>query len=119
MCIEDITTNMVVICSPESPSPLAFANVYEVGDIWIKVRGCEDCPTSSIVKCCGTCPFVSDKGCFHHLNGGRLSSKPYGCVVFPLPVVARSWCVLEFKCIKGSNKGKVRRVSDAMGKLVG
>ena len=33
-----------VICSLDDPTPVAYANVYENGDIWVKIQGCEACP---------------------------------------------------------------------------
>lgn len=91
----------------DEPSPVGFMNVYEEGDIWLKIRGCEECENN----CCGNCPLASDRGCYLHLiNKGQ--DKPYHCVVHPSPLKHRIDCVLEYGCIQGKHKGMIRRQSD-------
>lgn len=97
-----------VLCFVDSPVPLAYFNVYEEGDIWVKIKGCEGCINTS--RCCGKCPMLSEKGCFLHLD--NMLNKPYRCVVKPEPQVCIIWCQLEFQCVKGPKKGVIRRVSD-------
>jgi hypothetical protein len=102
---------MTVEIALNDPTPIAFRNVYEEGDIWMKIKGCEGC--SHHLKCCGTCPMSSEKGCFYHLekrNDGGM--KPHHCIVNPLPSTCKKNCQLEFKCTKGSMEGKIRRVRD-------
>lgn len=107
----EITKEKAAVCLINEPSPIAFLNVYEEGDVWIKIQGCESCPVENRKKCCGNCPMVCEKGCYWHLVEGG-SSKPFFCVVRPTPDTCLSWCYLEFKCIKGSKEGKIRRVKD-------
>lgn len=105
-----ITNEKAVMCLLNDPSPVAFFNIFETGDIWIKTKGCKDCSLSDRIKCCTNCPHVTGNGdCAWHLEKGR-SSKPWSCVAWPTPDQANSRCVLVFKCIKGINKGKIREV---------
>ncbi len=109
---------MAIIPQNDDPSPIAFTSVYEPGDVWVKIRGCEDCPVESVAKCCGDCPLASPAGCFLHLSNKRTSQKPYNCVVMPTPEKAISYCVQEFRCIRGTHEGRVRRVRDKRGELI-
>lgn len=113
------TDNIQAIIPVNNPSPVAFLNVFEEGDKWVKTKGCDECPTEWHRKCCGNCPMSSDNGCAWHLekrkDGG---TKPYHCIVNPLPHVCKKNCVLEFKCIKGKNKGKIRRVRDIRNVII-
>lgn len=97
------------------PIPLAYTSLYEDGDIWVRIQGCEAC--ANYKRCCGDCPMITDAGCFFHLEGKN--KKPLHCIITPIPTQAKSYCALEFECIKGSNKGKVRRVRDKNGVLNG
>jgi len=103
-----------IICLLSNPSPAAYMNIYEEGDIWIKIQGCEACSPENRKKCCGNCGMFSQvKGCVWHLETPIAnSSKPWNCVVKPYPDSAMPFCALEFRCVKGSNLGKVRRVKD-------
>lgn len=105
-----LTNSQAVLCLLNDPTPIAYYNIYEEGDIWVKTRGCEDCSTESRKLCCGTCPMLSEKGCFLHLDNSE--NKPYKCVVNPPPDTCLKWCSLEFKCVQGSHMGKIRRVKD-------
>jgi hypothetical protein len=104
---------MVVLVPFDRPEPLGYMNVFEEGDIWIKAKGCEECPIESKKRCCNQCPIlIQDTGqCMAHLGVGSLN-KPFECVVRPLPNRCYSWCHLEFKCVKGKNEGKVRKISE-------
>ena len=93
------------------PSPVGFINLYEEGDIWQKIKGCEDCPAGQRIACCRLCPLVSKSGCFLHLDN-KGQNKPFHCVVAPRPDKHRPNCVLEYKCIKGTLEGKVHRTRD-------
>jgi len=101
----------LVITPVDSPSPVAFENVYEEGDRWEKVVGCEGCP--NIDKCCGNCPLlVPGKGCLLHLEAPRSSRKPFRCVAWPTPKDNLSWCQQEWRCVRGSHAGEARRVRE-------
>ena len=99
---------MKVICHIDKPETVAYLDVYEVGDEWVKVKGCEGCPNIKI--CCGDCPMLTSKGCFFHIE--NTNSKPFRCVVQPTPETCLKWCQLEFECIRGTHKGKIRRIKD-------
>jgi len=115
----DKDNRMCAVIPWNSPSPIAFINVFEPGDIWIKINSCEGC--KEIEKCCGDCPILSSNGCaFHTSKRNRYSTnKPYQCVVKPTPDQGHSYCQLEFECIKGSKKGKIRRMSDSLDIIEG
>lgn len=88
-------------------SPVGFRNVYEDGDEWRKVRGCEGCSGF----CCGTCPqLMEGGGCALHARDPDL--KPLYCIVKPPPNTCIPGCLLVFKCVKGTNAGKFRHLTD-------
>lgn len=105
------TEEKAVVCLVNDPIPIAYLNVYEKGDIWIKIKGCDNCSYKNMKKCCGNCPMLTEKGCFYHLEEGKFSSKPYNCVISPLPNTVHSYCQLEFKCISGSKKEQIRKIN--------
>lgn len=107
-----ITKRKSVVCPMDDPTPIAYLNVYEEGDVWAKIKGCEECPAENRAKCCGTCPMFSLQGCYWHLENQARSSKPWNCVVRPSPDVCWSWCSSEFECTQGSRKGQVRKVCE-------
>ena len=96
----------------DDPSPIAFINVFEEGDYWEKIKGCKDCPEERRVKCCGSCYWFIKGGYCHWQTLEIHSSKPWYCVVAPTPDDMKSNCALEYKCIKGSQKGQIRRLRD-------
>lgn len=104
---------MLVVIPVNEPRPVAYLNVYEPGDKWVKTVGCEQCPVERRRRCCGNCPMASDDGCFWHLekriDGGN---KPFHCIVNPRPSTCKKGCMLEFTCVRGSKKGLTRRVND-------
>lgn len=104
---------MRFVCDDSEPTPIAYLDVYDKGDEWVKVQGCEACPLENRIKCCGNCPMlVRDKGeCRLHYEGNNVG-KPFACIKNPTPDTSISWCALEFKCIKGKHEGKIRRVKD-------
>ena len=106
----DITKKLSVLCLIDDPTPIVYFNVYEVDDIWIKIQGCEACSLENRKKCCNLCPMFTELGCYFHLE--NLLNKPYRCVVKPTPETCLSWCALEFKCVKGKNEGKIRKIKD-------
>lgn len=118
MNIDELLSKKTVVCSMDSPEALAYTSLYEEGDVWVKIKGCEGCPEESQKKCCGACPMVSEMGCYFHLmKPNNSTQKPFGCIAHPHPIGARSYCQLEFKCVKGRNLGKVRCVRDKRGEL--
>ena len=113
-----MTTKKAALCTLDDPTPIAYFNVYEVGDIWIKIQGCEACEIGDRKRCCGNCPHVTANGdCAWHIEEGR-SSKPWSCIAWPTPNQAKSKCKLEFECVQGSQKGKIRRVMDIGNVLI-
>ena len=94
----------------DRPSPVGFMNVFDEDDIWIKIRGCEDCPSKKI--CCGTCPMLNDKGCFLHLD--KSQSKPFRCIINPNPRNNLSWCQQEFQCVQGEMLGQIRKIKEPL-----
>lgn len=116
--VENLLKQKMVFCSMGDPVAVAYTSLYEEGDVWIKIRGCEQCPEESQEKCCRQCPLHSEKGCYFHLmKPNNSTQKPFGCVANPDPIGTRSYCQLEFECVKGSNFGKVRCVRDKRGAL--
>ena len=101
-----------VICNVDEPTPIAYEDLYDEGDRWIKIQGCEACPLESRLKCCGECGMLWKKEgkCAWHLEDD--SKKPFHCVATPVPTEARSFCKLEYKCIKGPKTGWIRRLCD-------
>jgi len=41
---------MLFLCSIENPSPIAYCNVYEIGDIWVKIQGCDQCSEKGKIR---------------------------------------------------------------------
>jgi hypothetical protein len=101
----------LILCLKDDPVSLIYINVYEEGDVWIKIKGCETCSWEKRKMCCGTCPMNTKKGCFFHLDKRSNLNKPYHCVVNPTPIDCQGYCEQEFKCIKGFHTGKTRKIS--------
>lgn len=110
----DITKKRAVICNLDEPVPIAYLNIYEPGDIWVKSKGCESCSQENKAKCCNNCGMFSSKqGCTWHLDLPLANSgKPWNCIVKPYPDAAMSFCSLEYRCMRGSHEGTIRRVCD-------
>ena len=87
-------------------SPVGYRNVYEDGDEWLKVCGCDGC--ERVKQCCGNCPHSRGSGCPLHVLG----NKPLYCIVNPTPNTCKPHCLLVFECVKGSNVGKFRHLTD-------
>ena len=104
----------LVLCTQDNPTTIAYFNLYEDGDVWIKTKGCEGCPWENRQKCCSGCPMLSEKGCFFHLQSPKGSNKPFSCVTCPDPHPRNvlSWCQLEFECVKGKHKGQIRKLRE-------
>jgi hypothetical protein len=102
----------LVVCDIDEAVPIAYINVYEDNDVWIKVQGCEACGMKKPQRCCGKCPFAMDDGCKFNFDPG-ISTKPFMCVVMPTIVKHQmTGCNLIYKSVAGSMKGKIRRVCD-------
>lgn len=108
-----ISNKKCAIIPWNEPSPVGFINVFEQGDVWIKIQGCEKCSKERRKKCCGTCPMLTpDAFCFWHIKAGSSSSKPFYCAVLPTPDSCTPGCKLVYQCIKGSKKGLIRAIED-------
>jgi len=105
--VAEITKGMAFVLRVDDPSPVAFINVYDEGDVWVKIQGCEKCPEAERIKCCGTCPCVlADGRCYwhaHNPHGHNGGMKPFHCIQNPLLTNCRSRCCIEYKCIEGPN----------------
>ena len=102
----------LVVCDIDEATPVAYINVYEDNDIWLKVQGCEACEREKPQRCCGGCPFVMADGCKFNFDKG-VSTKPFMCVVLPLIIKNQmKGCSLIYKAVAGSMVGKMRRVCD-------
>lgn len=104
--------DILVLCYKDKSIPIAYLNIYESGDVWIKTKSCEECAEENRRKCCQGCPMYTIKGCLLQLQNPNSSNKPYNCVVNPPPNQVLSRCALEFECVKGKNKGKIRKVRE-------
>lgn len=112
-----VTDKRAVIIGLDRPIPIAYLNIYEPGDVWVKTQGCEVCPKESRAKCCNNCGMFSEnQGCAWHLEKNQATThKPWNCIVKPYPDAAMSFCSLEFRCTQGSHEGQLRRVQDREG----
>jgi hypothetical protein len=103
---------MCAIVSIKDATPLAYINVYDQGDLWLKVRGCSECSLTRRKRCCGNCPSLTHEGDCNWQKYDKVSRKPFYCVVLPTPERCSPDCALVFSCVKGKMKGAVRRVTD-------
>ena len=102
---------MRVIIDLDSKSAVGYRDVYG-DDEWIKIQGCEGCKDKK--KCCQGCEDSMPNGdCAVHEKG-----KPLNCIIAPSIKMCVAHCQLEYQCIKGINKGKIRRVKDKLNVLV-
>jgi hypothetical protein len=108
-----------VVCKVDTPTPIAYMNVFDPGDIWVKTKGCDECSEESRLYCCGNCSMLlKDTGeCRLHI-GFNKREKPFHCIVDPVPNICHSWCCLEYECIQGPHKGKIRRVRDKRDQII-
>lgn len=109
--MSEITKEIAVVLSMSEPSPIGFLNLYNEGDEWVKIQGCEKCAWEARQNCCGRCRMLTSKGCFLHMDGGG-QNKPYYCVINPSPKQTLHECALAYKCVKGPKEGLIRRVCD-------
>jgi len=113
----DIPKELLLLMPVDDPSPVGAMNLMEQGDIWIKTKGCDTCPIEMRRKCCGDCPMLSpDAICILH-SFRPYNNKPYKCIAQPRPNSCVSWCSLEYTCVQGSHKGKVRRLRESLDVL--
>jgi hypothetical protein len=99
---------MLALLPVDRPEPVGYMNVFEEGDVWLKINNCFGCENSD--KCCGRCEMLVGGDCRLHLEGWG-KGKPYHCTVWPPPNIKLSFCQLAFKCVKGSNEGKIKRIN--------
>jgi hypothetical protein len=113
---DEFTNEELAIVYSNKPVPVAYMNVYEKGDVWLKIKGCDSCPPEQAKKCCGRCPLVSDMGCFLHLDTfGK--NKPFNCVVKPSPRKHMANCALEYKCVCGTYSSLTHKLCNPRGVL--
>jgi len=113
---EELKKDKLVVSKLNDPSSVAYFNIYEVGDIWIKIKGCEGCPEENRRKCCKDCFKYTDVGCGHQIDSLDGKEKPFVCVSFPTPKSRISYCQIVFKCIEGKAKGNIIKVGRAVPK---
>lgn len=107
----------LVLCLKNNPTSVIYFNIFESGDIWAKVKGCEGCPIESRKKCCKNCLKYTDDGCDHHLDGSNGQEKPFVCVYGPTPKARIPYCQMEFECVRGKQKGNIIKMNrDAKSK---
>ena len=114
------TEKFAAIISIEDPTPVGFINMFDIGDEWIKIKGCDSCPIEQRIRCCGRCPCIMPNGdCYWQIpEHVKSSRKSFYCIITPLPTKMNSRCCIEYKCIKGPKKGKIRRVKDKLNVFV-
>jgi len=107
------------LVATDDPSPVGFMNVFEAGDLWKKVRGCEACSLEHRLKCCGNCEFLvkEDGHCDREDNVRWRMGKPLYCCIMPTPDMHISGCALIYECTQGKFTGMQRRLDDAEGLL--
>jgi hypothetical protein len=106
----DLIEKKAAIVPVDSLSPVAYINVFEKGDMWVKTQNCNKCSIEGRKICCGTCPFALKEGCMVHIQSPR--QKPFLCVMEPSPDKTRSYCALEFECVEGSRKGVTKKICE-------
>lgn len=109
-----ITKRYSVLIDVENATTIAYYNVFEEGDIWLKIKGCETCPEERRIKCCNQCPCVTPDGkCMWQLKReAHKTRKPFYCIIYPTLEMCVGDCNLEYVCVEGSKKGKIRRLKD-------
>lgn len=106
------TDELLVIVNMDAET-VGYRNLYDPGDEWRKVKGCEECPEAAQTRCCGRCGHRMSKGCSWHIEKGDYTTgKPFVCVVRPVPDACKSMCQQEYLCTIGPHKGKTRRTRD-------
>jgi len=120
--IPNITDKFAMVIPDDDPSPIAYINLFDQGDVWIKIKGCDECPIDLRLRCCNKCPcIVPDGKCYWHSSnphGDSGDMKPFRCIKNPSPKNGVFlFCSLEFECVAGPNKGKVRRLKDKLNVL--
>jgi len=92
-----------------------------VGDLWIKIQGCEACSPERAGRCCGVRPGAeNESGCVHrtsrgcelHYERGQYKAKPFRCCITPIPISCKRDCALVYECIQGPRAGRRRFVTD-------
>ncbi|HUS88887.1 MAG TPA: hypothetical protein VMW91_05870 [Desulfosporosinus sp.] len=105
---------MKAVIDMDNQSAVGYIDVYEDGDEWKKIQGCEVCPLETKKKCCHDCYSSLPNGdCEVHEKG-----KPFNCIVAPSIKMCITHCSLEYQCVKGTNIGKIRRVKDLLNVFI-
>ena len=105
---------MKVVIDMDTVSAVGYKDVYEDKDEWVKIKGCEGCPLETKKICCHDCYSSLPNGdCEVHEKG-----KPYNCIVAPSIKMCIAHCLLEYKSVKGSKTGQVRRIKDKLNVFV-
>ena len=105
---------MRAVIDIEKQTASGYLDVYEEGDEWVKSQGCEVCSLETKKRCCHDCSSALPNGdCGVHEKG-----KPFNCIIAPIINICVPKCNLEYKCIKGINIGKTRRVKDMLNAFV-
>jgi hypothetical protein len=115
-----ITKKTAILCTIKDAEAVAFFNLYDEGDIWEKIKGCLDCPKEQRIHCCGRCPCIMPNGdCYWHSpDEVQHSRKSLYCMMTPIPTKHNSRCCIEYKCIEGLKKGKIRRLRDKLNVFI-
>ena len=101
---------MKVLCEIDTATPISYYDVFEPGDIWLKIVGCDNCSNENRKKCCKDCQEYTDIGCGHHSNNNG-QEKPFVCVVAPTPKSRIPYCQIKFECVKGKDKGNIIKMN--------
>jgi hypothetical protein len=117
------TDKILAVLPMADPSPVAFMNLYEPGDVWVKVQGCDACTVERSRACCGAkpggqfhCPHVMvEGGCSLHAEHN--SSKPMYCAIQPTPEKTKGHCALVYRCVSGKWISHERHLCDRRGVL--
>ncbi len=115
-----ITDKYAAVILIDDASPMGFFNLFDIGDVWVKIKGCFDCPKEQRIQCCGQCPCIlPNGGCYWQSPENIKSSrKSLHCIITPLPNKFNGRCCIEYKCVEGPKKGKIRRLRDKLNVFV-
>jgi len=105
---------MKVIIDMNTVSASGYRDVYEEDDEWVKIKDCDVCSLEIKERCCHDCSSsLSNGNCEVHEKG-----KPYNCIIAPSIKMCVTHCSLEYKSIKGSRIGQIRRIRDRLNVFI-